>query len=123
MTTDNYLGTNHFEIISSGDINRIRLFLLEKYQFDVHQYAATFINRRFVYMMLKHKISNVDELLKRFSDPEFFEQFLSELSVKGTEFFRDTSMWENLLKAMIEHFSSVKDIRIWFPNCGNGEEL
>ena len=32
-------------------------------------------------------------------------------------------MWEQLLKTITKYFSEKKQFRVWFPECGTGEEL
>jgi len=123
MTTESFLATSHFESINSIDIDRLANLLLEKYHFDLHTYAPTYCKRRLIYLMQKHKVSNVDSLIVRFGNKDFFELFLSDLQVNGIEFFRDRSMWNNLLKTIIEHCNATSEIRVWFPDCGNGEDL
>lgn len=115
--------TKRFEYIETVDIDRITKAFLEKYDFNLQNYAASFLNRRIVFSMQKQKISNVDEFLNRLNDITFFNSFLSELSVNGTEFFRDISVWKNTLTLLIENCNSNKKFSVWFPNCANGEEL
>jgi chemotaxis protein methyltransferase CheR len=123
MTTESFLATTHFESIDSFEIDRIANLLLEKYHFDLHTYAPTYCKRRIIYLMQKHKVRNVDSLIGRLDNKDFFELFLYDLHVNGIEFFRDTSVWNNLLKTIIEHCNATKEIRVWFPDCGNGEDL
>lgn len=123
MTTEHFSETNKFETVSFLDIDRIATILLEKYTFDLYIYAPTFLNRRMLYVMQKYKISTVDEFLKRLQSPDFFNNILFDLSVSRTEFFRDATAWESYLKVIIEQCNSKNNIQIWFPDCGNGEEL
>jgi len=123
MTSESLLVTTHFENINSTDIDRINALLLKNYNFDINIYAPTFINRRVIYFMQKQKISDVNELLNRLKSKYFFEQFLFELSTNGIEFFRDTSVWENLLSLITSYCNFKRNINIWFPDCANGEDL
>jgi len=123
MNTENVLVANQFETIDTADINRIAQLLFKQYHFELNSFAPTFINRRIVYSMQKHKVSDVDEFLNRLLITDFFEKFLFDLSVQGTEFFRDTSVWENLFKIVIENIKPNSEYRVWFPDCGNGEDL
>ena len=120
---ENLFKTNRFEFIETFDIDRITTAFLDKYTFNIQNYAASFLNRRIVFSMQKNKISNVNEFLNRLNDIAFFKDFLSDLSVNGTEFFRDISVWKNTLTLLIENYNSNKEFTVWFPNCANGEEL
>lgn len=120
---ENLLETNRFEFIEAVDIDRLTKAVIEKYNFNLQNYSASFLNRRIVVSMQKNKISNVNELLNRLNDITFFNSFKSDLSVNGTEFFRDISVWKNIITLLIENFNSNKEFTVWFPNCANGEEL
>jgi len=120
---ENLLETNRFEFIEAVDIDRITKAFIEKYNFNLQNYSASFLNRRIAFFMQKNKISNVNELLNRLNDITFFNSFKSDLSVNGTEFFRDISVWKNIITLLIENFNSNKEFTVWFPNCANGEEL
>jgi len=120
---ENLLETNRFEFIEAVDIDRLTKAVIEKYNFNLQNYSASFLNRRIVVSMQKNKISNVNELLNRLNDNTFFNSFISDMSVNGTEFFRDISVWKNIITLLIENFNSNKEFTVWFPNCANGEEL
>jgi len=120
---DNLMTTSLFEAVDPVNIDKITDLLLAKYKFDLRNYAPMFLNRRIVYIMQKYKVSNVNEFINRLLDANFFQQFLSDFIVCGTDFFRDTSVWEQLIKTITEWFSEKKQFRVWFPECGTGEEL
>jgi chemotaxis protein methyltransferase CheR len=59
------------------------------------------------------------------NDPDFFDIFLSEMSIPSTEMFRDPSLWRWLREDYFPgHMNkSPGKLKIWFPLCVSGAEL
>jgi chemotaxis protein methyltransferase CheR len=58
------------------------------------------------------------------STPEFFEEFLSEITVNVTEMFRDPTFWKVLREQIIPNILLNHDkISIWHAGCSSGEEV
>jgi len=123
MVSEHLKEPNQIEYIDPRDLDRITILLHEYHNFDLNNYASTFINRRIVYSMQKHKVGDINEFSIRLKNPEFFEHFLSDLTVYSIDLFRDTLAWKNLFEIIRNNYSPQKQLKIWFPNCANGEEL
>ena len=123
MNVENLLLTTQYEIIAASDFKRISDLLKIKYQFDLQNFAPTFIKRRIVYSILKNKVNDVNEFLIRLEEPTFFETFLFDVLGNSVDFFQDLSVWIALQKQIEAHVDLHNSCKIWFPDSGNGEEL
>jgi len=63
---------------------------------------------------LKHVLVN---------DPEFFQDFLEEITVNVTEMFRDPSFYKALNTQVIPYLSTYQHIKMWSAGCSSGEEV
>ena len=123
MNVENLLLSTQYEIIVASDFNRISNLLKLKYQFDLLNFAPTFIKRRIVYSILKNKVNDVNEFFIRLDEPAFFETFLFDVLGNSVDFFQDLSVWialQTRIKTFVDLHNTCK---IWFPVSGNGEEL
>jgi chemotaxis protein methyltransferase CheR len=123
MVSEHLKEPNQIEYIDPRDLDKITFLLHEYHNFDINNYASTFINRRIVYSMQKHKVSDINEFSIRLKNTEFFELFLSDLTVNSVDFFRDTQAWKNMFEIIKNNYSPQKQLKIWFPDSANGEDL
>ena len=63
---------------------------------------------------LKHMLVN---------DPDFFQNFLEEITVNVTEMFRDPSFYRALNTQVIPYLSTYQHIKMWSAGCSSGEEV
>jgi chemotaxis protein methyltransferase CheR len=58
------------------------------------------------------------------SNTDFFEEFISEITVNVTEMFRDPTFWKILKEQIIPNILLSHDkISIWHAGCSSGEEV
>lgn len=97
----------------------------EIYHVDFKNFALTSFKRRVEDIIFNNKLNNVDDLINRLrSDKSFFDVFLYELAIKGTELFRDPSLWrifkDQYLKIIKSNSGTTK---ILFAGNEFGEDL
>ena len=112
------------EIGISG-IRKLTETLKNHYGFDIGVYSSTSLKRRVVKVMDLNNLKNLDALIQLLETREsFFPLFQKQLTVEGTEFFRDPALWRYLR----DEIAPVLDrnhmkIKIWIPGCSTGEEV
>lgn len=107
-----------------SDLKRITGVVKQKYNYDFTNYAMSSFKRRILRILEMQKI-NVDTLIKKItSSPDYFEDFLNEITVNVTEMFRDPSFWramrDDILPAILLNH---KKFKIWHAGCSSGEEV
>lgn len=105
------------------DTKRIVSFIYSTYGVDFSNYSLTSLKRRFVNVLQKNKIKNIDDLIIRLENNSFFEKTLFDITVNNTEFFRDPSFWRELIHIITDKIESQVSYKIWMPDCASGEEL
>jgi len=114
---------NELGIINIREITRV---IMAMYDYDFSYYALTSFKYRLEWLMMKYNIQTPENLIKKIQDePDFFDNFLYDISVPSTEMFRDPSLWRWLREDfMIRAInSSPARYKIWLPNCASGGEL
>lgn len=99
--------------------------LEEIFKVDFRNFALTSFKRRVEDIIFKHKLNNVDGLINRFRvDKTFFDTFLFELAVKGTELFRDPSLWRIIQEKYIPVLkNNATPSKVLFAGNEFGEDL
>src|SRR3569833_1412259 len=57
------------------------------------------------------------------NQPDFFQNFLEEITVNVTEMFRDPSFYKALNNQVIPYLSTYQHIKMWCAGCSSGEEV
>lgn len=114
---------NELGIIHIREIIRT---IKNKHNCDFSSYALTSFKYRLERLMMKYNIQFPEHLIKKIQDePDFFNNFLYDISIPSTEMFRDPSLWRWLRE---EYFSQIISMntgkfKIWLPACVSGGEL
>jgi len=117
---------NNEEIdIGISGIRKITDIVKQRYDFDLNIYAGTSLKRRIARIIHLNEFKTIDGLTDKLEkDPSFFTNFQTQLSVPGTEFFRDPAFWrlfrDDICKSLKNNHSRI---RIWLPGCSSGEEV
>jgi chemotaxis protein methyltransferase CheR len=81
--------------------------------------------RRIKRLLDLYKFKNVDKLISVLeTNSDFFEEFISEITVNVTEMFRDPTFWKILKEQILPNILLQHDkINIWHAGCSSGEEV
>ncbi len=109
-------------------ISCIRKFvnvLKESHGFDLGCFALTSFKRRIIKTMQKNEITSLNVLANKLAaDHSSFEEFLDDINVECTEFFRDPPFWRYIRDEILPTLDkNHNQIKIWLPGCSSGEEL
>jgi len=110
--------------IGISGMRRLIQSVKERHKVDLGVYATTFFMRRVAKIMLQNSVKNIDELILKTDDPDYFGNFQRQLTVDGTELFRDPGFWRYFKNELCPAFAkSNSQIKIWVPGCNSGEEV
>lgn len=115
----------HMQDVEISDLRRLTKVILDEYDYDFTNYAMSSFRRRIQRILELYKFGNVNMLIKRLKeDREFFDEFISEVTVNVTEMFRDPSFWRELRDHIIPNILlNHNTISIWHAGCSSGEEV
>lgn len=95
------------------------------FDLELKNFALTSLKRRIERIIDLYKLNDVEGLLNRLkTDKEFYQQFLFDLPVKGTEMFRDPSLWRIVIENYIPLIKeSSGGFKVLFAGNEFGEDL
>jgi chemotaxis protein methyltransferase CheR len=107
------------------DIRRLTETIRDLYGYDFTNYAMSSFKRRVLRIVELYKFSSVEALIRKISDDKnFFEEFISEITVNVTEMFRDPPFWRELRDKIIPNILlNHNKISVWHAGCSSGEEV
>ena len=114
---------------SNIDLLRIEIkLLLEaiylKYGYDFRSYNKAHLQRRVLNRIGLSKLASVSDLTARIlREPEFFREFLDDLSINVTEMFRDPGFYKSFRENIIPKLKTYTFFKIWHAGCSTGEEV
>lgn len=117
---------NNEEIdIGISGLRKLSEVINQQYGFELSNYAGTFLKRRISKIITQNDLKNLDGLLNVLeSEPSFFTKFQTQLTVEGTEFFRDPGFWRFMRDEICKSLkNNLLKIKVWLPGCSTGEEL
>ncbi len=116
--------SEEIEIGISG-IRKLTETLKTRHNFDLGIYASTSLKRRVAKTLIINELATIDELIDRLeASHSFFHQFMLQMTVSGTEFFRDPAFWRYFRDEICKIVSrNHMRIKIWIPGCSTGEEI
>lgn len=112
--------------IEIAEVRKITELVKNQFDYDFSQYALSSFRRRIARILDLHHIESVDGLLDRLAgESNYFQEFLSEVTVNVTEMFRDFSFWIALKDEVFNRLkkSNTQTIKIWHAGCSSGEEV
>jgi chemotaxis protein methyltransferase CheR len=111
--------------IEISELRKLTELIREKYGYDFKDYAMSSFKRRIRRVLDLYKYKTVDKLVNVLeTNPNFFEEFISEITVNVTEMFRDPTFWKVLREHIIPNIMLNHDkINIWHAGCSSGEEV
>jgi chemotaxis protein methyltransferase CheR len=91
--------------------------------FDFSDYTKASLKRRLDRIVMLKKLSFYDLKHVLVNDPEFFQEFLEEITVNVTEMFRDPVFYKSLNTQVLPYLSTYQHVKIWCAGCSSGEEV
>ncbi|MDO3645179.1 MAG: CheR family methyltransferase [Mucilaginibacter sp.] len=91
--------------------------------FDFSNYSKASLKRRLNRVMMIKKLEFYDLKHALLNHPDFFQDFLEEITVNVTEMFRDPSFYKALNTQVIPYLSTYQHIKMWSAGCSSGEEV
>lgn len=91
--------------------------------FDFSDYSKASLKRRLTRVMMIKKLEFYDLKHVLVNNPEFFQDFLEEITVNVTEMFRDPTFYKALNTEVIPYLSTYQHIKMWSAGCSSGEEV
>jgi chemotaxis protein methyltransferase CheR len=111
--------------IEIAEIKRLTQVIKEKYEYEFKDYAMSSFKRRIKRVIELYKFKSVEKLIDVLeTNTDFFEEFISEITVNVTEMFRDPTFWKVLKEQIIPNILiNHNKINIWHAGCSSGEEV
>ena len=124
-TNDSSRPKNKKVEVEIADLRKITEVVKSKYKYDFSDYAMSSLRRRIQRIIELYSLTSVSQLLEKMeSDVNFFDVFLSEVTVNVTEMFRDPSFWREIRDHVIPGILlNHESFSIWHAGCSSGEEV
>lgn len=114
---------NDADRISDQELQAL-IFLIKKvHGFDFGNYTMASLKRRINRIMDLQKLNYFDLSNNLINDSNYFDYFLTEVTVNITEMFRDPAFFKSVKEQVIPYLKSYQHIKIWSAGCSTGEEL
>ncbi|MEH0154589.1 protein-glutamate O-methyltransferase CheR [Limibacter armeniacum] len=113
------------EEIEIAELRKLTQFIEDKFEYDFKNYAMSSFKRRIKRVLELYKFRSVDSLINKLTtNPSFFQEFVSEITVNVTEMFRDPTFWKALRESILpEVIQEHQKVNIWHAGCSSGEEV
>lgn len=109
--------------ISFEEIEQLVQLIKNVHGFDFSNYSAASLKRRVARIIQLQNLSLFDLKSLLTNDTDYFEYFLTEITVNVTEMFRDPEFFQSLNKHVLPYLKSYQHIKVWNAGCSSGEEL
>lgn len=118
-------GTNPLapESISDEKLKSLIYMIKKIHGFDFSNYTMASLKRRVARIMDLQKLSYFDLTDRLVNDHDYFDHFLTEVTVNITEMFRDPLFFKSVKENVIPYLKSYPHIKVWSAGCSTGEEL
>jgi chemotaxis protein methyltransferase CheR len=110
-------------IITDEELDQLINLIKEVHGFDFNHYAIASFKRRIARIMELQKLGYFDLCDKLINDQDYFDHFLTEVTVNITEMFRDPIFFKAFKMHVIPYLQSYQHIKVWSPGCSTGEEV
>lgn len=117
-----YINRNSGAAYEWEAVSQLLKLIYQRYGYDFLRYQKESITRRVSrYLMLRNiTILDLEESIT--GNKENIQELLSGLTLKTTEFFRDSQVYRILRTRLLPYLDSYPSIRIWCAGCSTGEE-
>lgn len=112
---------NQSELLAIEFVIRI---MRELYGYDFKGYSRGSLIRRLHHHQKKKQMASIAEMIPYLlTDPHFFDELLSDLSITVTEMFRNPHFYKEFEEHVIPKLKTYPYIKIWHAGCATGEEV
>ena len=109
--------------ISFEEVDQLVQLIRNVHGFDFSNYSSASLKRRISRIAQLQSLSLFDLKNLLINDPDYFEYFLTEVTVYVTEMFRDPEFFLSLKANVLPYLKSYQHIKVWNAGCSSGEEL
>jgi chemotaxis protein methyltransferase CheR len=117
------MGTTDKESLTTAQIIELIDLVKKIHGFDFSDYTKASFKRRLDRIMMLKKYNFYDLKHILVNNPDFFQEFLEEITVNVTEMFRDPAFYKALNNQVVPYLSTYQHIKIWCAGCSSGEEV
>lgn len=111
-------------LIHPVEIDSLILAIRKVYGYNFADYSRTSFTRRLTRIIHKYKFKHLGDCQHRIiHDPEFFQCFLTEITVTTSEFFRDPLVFKKIQEEVFPYLANFASFKVWHVGCGMGEEV
>lgn len=109
--------------ISDYELQSFTLAVKTRYGMDFTNYEPKSLKRGLVRLIAKYQLESMVGLWSAMLyNKELIVQYVDELLVNLTEFFRNAILWQYLRKELLPSLIGEKSIKVWHAGCSTGEE-
>ena len=110
-------------MIQSNELDELLFTIKKQFDYDFSNYSKASMLRRINLFMEINCMKNGFELkFELINNPIIFKNFINEIVVNVSEFFRDPSCYKSLVTNVFPYLESYPKINIWSAGCSFGEE-
>jgi chemotaxis protein methyltransferase CheR len=111
------------EVINAAQITELIDLVKKIHGFDFSDYTKASLKRRLDRIMMLKKLGFYDLKHLLVNEPNFFQEFLEEITVNVTEMFRDPAFYKALNSQVLPYLSTYQHVKVWCAGCSSGEEV
>lgn len=110
-------------MITLNELDELLFTIKKQFDYDFSDYSKASMLRRINRFMTINNMKNaVDLKFELINKPAIFQDFINEIVVNVSEFFRDPSFFKSLQQKVFPYLESYPKINIWSAGCSFGEE-
>lgn len=110
-------------MITLKELDDLLFTIKKQFDYDFLDYSKASMLRRIHRFMDINKMNNaVDLKFELINNPNIFQDFINEIVVNVSEFFRDPTFFKSLQEKVFPYLNSYPKINIWSAGCSFGEE-
>lgn len=110
-------------MITLNELDELLFTIKKQFDYDFCDYSKASMLRRINRFMEINNMKNaVDLKFELINNPAIFQNFINEIVVNVSEFFRDPSFFKSLREKVFPYLNSYPKINIWSAGCSFGEE-
>ena len=111
------------QMIYLTDLEELLFMIKKQFDYDFSNYSkASMLRRVNRFMEINGIRSNMELKYELINNPVIFKNFIDEIVVNVSEFFRDPSFYKSLVHNVFPYLDSYPNINIWSAGCSFGEE-